>query len=284
LLPEHIVIAMLKEGAGIACKSLLFLRIDLAEFRHTLELEIPRLPGALLLGDAPPSKRTRLLLENAAEEARFLASQYIGTEHLLFAAVKERSAPVCAYLIRRAVDMDMLRVVAQTNFSHDGETKNEGDFLPAGGYERSFERTYDSSLFHNDERSRSRVKNSPYSGLTPTLDEHSHDMTALARAGKLDPVVGRRKEIDRTVRILARRMKNNPILVGESGVGKTAIVEGLAQIVASGGLPDALARKRVICLDIASVVAGTKYRGEFEERVKRIMKEIAQAGNVILFI
>jgi ATP-dependent Clp protease ATP-binding subunit ClpC len=276
LLPEHVVISLLKEGGGIACKALMILRIDLLEFRHTIEDEIPRMSGTLVLGDVPPSKRTRVMLENAAEEARSLGDDYIGTEHLLFAAMREPDSPVQVYLNQRAVDPELLRAVIQDTVSHG--TRYEGDYFPAD--------IYQSYLFHQDDIGEEpfKVKPAVYPALTPTLDEYSRDLTALAKAGKLDPVVGRRKEIDRAVRILVRRTKNNPVLVGEPGVGKTAIVEGLAQLFSGDAIPEALAGKRILSLDLGAVVAGTTSRGEFEERLKKILTEISYAGNVVLFI
>jgi ATP-dependent Clp protease ATP-binding subunit ClpC len=282
LLPEHIVIALLKEGAGTACKALMFLRIDLLEFRHTVESGIPRISGALIHGDVPPSKRTKTMLEIATEEARSMGSDYLGTEHLLFAAMREQDSTIQIYLKERAVDTDMLRVVVQTTFTRPTAPRGmEGEFISAGDYHPYFiHREGD----HKSAHSSPRVKPASYPVLTPTLDEYSRDLTARARAGKMDPVVGRKKEIGRAVRILARRTKNNPVLVGEPGVGKTAIVEGLAQLLVSDEVPEALAGKRILSLDMGSVVAGTKYRGEFEERLKKIMREIIQSGNVILFI
>ena len=271
LLPEHVVMAMLREGGGTACKALLFLGIDLAEFRESLEEEIPHIrstgfsggTAALLPGDLPPSKRTRLLLENAAEEARVLGKDYIGTEHLLFAAMREHDMPVWKYLSFRAVDVEMLRMAVETTINPIRTSR-------------------DTAL---------RAKPAVYPVLTPVLDEYSRDLTALARKGSLDPIIGREKEIQRAVRILARRTKNNPILVGESGVGKTAIVEGLALYFTGNELsanrkplPEIFSGKRILLLDMGQIVAGTKYRGEFEERIKKIIKEITQAGNVILFI
>ncbi|MFP3043539.1 ATP-dependent Clp protease ATP-binding subunit [Treponema primitia] len=289
LLPEHVIIALLKDGAGIACKALMFLRIDLLEFRHTLENEITRMSGVLVFGDVPPSKRTRTMLENAAEETRSMGNDYIGTEHLLFAAMREQDSPVQLYLNQRAVDTDMLRVVVQTTFNH-GSSGQESEFFSAAGTYMGNADLYPSNFPHQsskESRSHSnRAKSASYPPLssTPTLDEYSRDLTALAKQGKLDPVINRRKEIGRAVRILARRTKNNPVLVGEPGVGKTAIVEGLAQLFSEEDIPEMLAGKRILSLDLGSVVAGTKYRGEFEERLKKIMKEIAAAKNVILFI
>ena len=265
LVPEHIIISILREGRGTACKALLFLGIDLAEFRGALESDLKRLDGGGIMtlepwgsGNLPPSRRTRQLLENAAEEARVLGRDYIGTEHFLFAALREDNTPVGNYLAFRAVDAEMLRVAVETQ-----------------------------SPVRSSREAAARAKPAVYPVLTPFLDEFSRDLTALARAGKLDPVIGREQEIGRAVRILARRTKNNPVLIGESGVGKTAIVEGIAAYCA-GSFPDSapgvFTGKRIVSLDMGLVIAGTKYRGEFEERMKKIMKEIVQAGNVILFI
>jgi ATP-dependent Clp protease ATP-binding subunit ClpC len=290
VLPEHVIIALLKEGAGIACKALMFLRVDLLEFRHTLESEIPRVPGNPGGGDIPPSPRIKKLLEAATEEARGMGSDYLGTEHLLFAGIREQGTSVQGYLSRRGVDTEMLRVVVKTTFSRN--PRGDGDILGSSwvsGLESagSSQAVYQGWSYHREGEHKTRnPRFSPasYPVLTPTLNEFSRDLTGLAKGGKLDPVVGRLREINRAVRILARRTKNNPVLVGESGVGKTAVVEGITQLLAGEDAPAALAGKRILSLDIGSVVAGTKYRGEFEERLKKIMKEISQAGNVILFI
>jgi ATP-dependent Clp protease ATP-binding subunit ClpC len=281
IIPEHIIVALLKEGGGTACKALLFLRIDLLEFRRAIEEGIPQMAGPLVRGTLPPSKRTKTMLAVANEEAQIMGSDYLGTEHIIFAAMREQDSVIQIYLKERAVDTDMLRVVVQTTFTRPaGPRMGEGELFPAGGFQPYFiHREGDRKSSHSP-----RIKPASYPVLTPTLDEYSRDLTALAKAGKMDPVVGREKEIGRAVRILARRTKNNPVLVGEPGVGKTAIVEGLAQLLAGEGAPEALAGKRILSLDMGSVVAGTKYRGEFEERLKKIMKEINQAGNVILFI
>ncbi|MDR0456710.1 MAG: ATP-dependent Clp protease ATP-binding subunit [Treponema sp.] len=289
LLPEHIIIAMLREGAGIACKALLFLRIDIAEFRRSLENAIPRIPGILIHGDVPPSRRTKSMVDLAAGEARAMGSDFLGTEHLLFAAMREQDSSVQSYLSQKAVDVDMLRVVVQTTFNRPSPSRSDRPFVAANGCPSYF--------IHRERPGRyaeqytvvgadrpPRVRPATYPVLTPTLDNFSRDLSALARAGKLDPVIGREDEMNRIVRILARRTKNNPILVGEPGVGKTAIVEGLAQLLISEKAPEALSGKRILSLDMGAIVAGTKYRGEFEERLKKITREITQSGSIILFI
>jgi len=297
LLPEHVIIAMLREGTCTACKALLFLRVDIAEFKRSLESAIPRIPGILVHGDVPPSRRTKAMVDLAAGEARAMGSDFLGTEHLLFAAMREQDSSVQSFLGQKAVDIDMLRVVVQTTFTRPSGLRGP-DYVSANGCPSYFIHRDRSPLRQRQEApardgpgdarrgaaEKPRVRPASYPVLTPTLDGFSRDLTALAKAGRLDPVVGRRAETDRVVRILARRSKNNPVLVGEPGVGKTAIVEGLAQLLASDKAPDALSGKRLLSLDMGAIVAGTKYRGEFEERLKKITREIAQSGNVILFI
>jgi ATP-dependent Clp protease ATP-binding subunit ClpC len=284
LLPEHIMVAILKDGGGTACKALLFLRIDLLEFRHAIENQLPRRGGVLVRGDLPPGERTKTLITRASEEAQLLGDEYIGTEHLLFAALGEEDSPARLYLGQRAVDAEMLQVVLQTNFNRGAGPRGEGEGGYAGAYHPFFARQDPSRDGERQAPHAARIKAAAYPVLTPALDEYCRNLTELARGGKLDPVVGRRREIDRAVRVLARRTKNNPVLVGEPGVGKTAIVEGLAQLIVSDKVPEALAGRRLLALDLGALVAGTKYRGEFEERLKKIMREITQTRNVILFI
>jgi ATP-dependent Clp protease ATP-binding subunit ClpC len=283
LLPEHVIIAMLKDGAGTACKALMSMRIDIGEFRRTLESTLPRIPGILIHGDVPPSRRTKAMVDMAAAEARAMGSDFLGTEHLLFAAMKEQDSSVQLFLSQKAVDVDLLRVVIQTTFTPPHVSRNEAEYISANGCPSYFIHR-DRQPKYQGHPDRAKVRPASYPVLTPTLDNFSRDLTSLAKAGKLDPVIGRETEMNRIVRILARRAKNNPILVGEPGVGKTAIVEGLAQLLVSGNAPEAISGKRILSLDMGAIVAGTKYRGEFEERIKKITKEIIQAGNVILFI
>ncbi len=262
LLPEHIILAILKDGEGLAYKVIQKLNIDPAKLQMDIEASIPKKKGGFILGDVPPSKRGKRILEGSAEEARNLGHEYIGTEHLLLAAAREMGGILEKNLEKYNVTVDSLRQ-AIIEMSGTGKERKKSNPIqqptrkvPAGGAKKS----------------------------TPTLDDFSRDLTEYAREDKLDPVIGREKEIQRVVQILARRTKNNPVLIGEPGVGKTAIAEGLAQRITEGNVPEILIGKRVVTLDLASLIAGTKYRGEFEERLKRVMKEIITVQNVILFI
>ena len=264
LLPEHIVLALLKEGGGLGYKALEKVMIDPAKMQLELEKAIPKKRGGFILGDVPPSPRGKKVLEDSAEEARNLGHEYIGTEHLLLACLREPNGETTKFLGKHNVTIETLReVIAELSGSTTG----------GGG-----------ATSRLPQQKRKMQQGQTGKKSTPTLDEFARDLTELAREEKLDPVVGRDKEIDRVIQILARRTKNNPVLIGEPGVGKTAIVEGLAQKIIDGSAPEVLIGKRVLTLDLASLIAGTKYRGEFEERLKRVMKEIINAGNVILFI
>jgi ATP-dependent Clp protease ATP-binding subunit ClpC len=288
LLPEHIVMAILKEGEGTACKALYFLRIDCEEFYYVLEMDVLKKIGPLVFGDLPSSKRTRRLLDAAVEEAKYMKDAFIGTEHLVLAALMERGSAITDYMNQHAVTTDAFRVILQTTFK-----SRQNNFSASVDEYYSFDEY--SSHYYNPQKdmsngnvlsgekpSRSRSKDKK--SLTPTLDEYTRDLTALAKEGQLDPVIGRTKEINRAIRILARRTKNNPLLIGEPGVGKTAIAEGLAYILSGDNAPPVLADRRILSLDLGLVVAGTKYRGEFEERLKKIMKEILLEKNIILFV
>jgi ATP-dependent Clp protease ATP-binding subunit ClpC len=264
LLPEHIMLALLKEGGGIGYKALIKSMIDPSRMQIELEKAIPRKRGGFSFGDVPPSPRGKKVLEDSSEEAKNLGHEFIGTEHLLLACAKEPGGETNRFLEEYDVHVDQLRHIilelSGAGFTPEGSGASQSGKRRSAGTATVGKRT------------------------TPTLDEFSRDLTVLAKNNALDPVVGREREIERVVQILARRTKNNPVLIGEPGVGKTAIVEGLAQRIIDGQAPDVLMDKRVLTLDLASVIAGTKYRGEFEERLKRVMKEIQAAGNVILFI
>lgn len=262
LLPEHILLAIIKEGEGTGLKVLKSLKINPVELQLEIERGIPRKHSGYILGDVSLSRRGTRIIEESAEEAKALGHEYIGTEHFILAAIKEQGSILQRFLGKNGVSYSDFRkaVISMRGAGSNSASRNA--------------------------RFQAQKKNQPVNSKkgTPTLNDFSRDLTEYARKGDLDPVIGREQEIKRVIQILARRTKNNPVLVGEPGVGKTAIVEGLAQRIVDGTAPDLLLGKRVLTLDIASLIAGTKYRGEFEERLKRVMKEIRNDGNVILFI
>ncbi len=250
LTPEHILLGLIRDGEGIAVKALLNLNVELNQLRSDIELAVKKSGGTLLLGDVPHSPRVEKILKLSTMEARSLGHTYIGTEHLLLGILKEESGTAALILESKDINVDKVRNEILRLLGHTSTSK---------------------------QKEKAPIK-------TPTLDEFGRDLTELARKKELDPVVGRLVEIERLVQILSRRKKNNPVLIGEPGVGKTAIVEGLAQSIVDSNVPELLLGKRLLTLDLASLVAGTKYRGEFEERLKNVMKEIKKANNVILFI
>ncbi|VEP18815.1 Negative regulator of genetic competence ClpC/MecB [Hyella patelloides LEGE 07179] len=249
---EQILLGLIGEGTGVAAKVLKSMGVNLKDARIEVEKIIGRGSGFVAV-EIPFTPRAKRVLELSLEEARQLGHNYIGTEHLLLGLIREGEGVAARVLENLGVDLSKVRTQVIRML---GET---AEVAPGAG------------------GSQGRNK-------TPTLDEFGSNLTQMAGDGKLDPVVGRQKEIERVIQILGRRTKNNPVLIGEPGVGKTAIAEGLAQRIATKDIPDILEEKRVVTLDIGLLVAGTKYRGEFEERLKKIMDEIRQAGNVILVI
>ncbi|HIK29567.1 MAG: ATP-dependent Clp protease ATP-binding subunit [Oscillatoriaceae bacterium SKW80] len=247
---EQILLGLIGEGTGVAAKVLKSMGVNLKDARIEVEKIIGRGSGFVAV-EIPFTPRAKRVLELSLEEARQLGHNYIGTEHLLLGLIREGEGVAARVLENLGVDLSKVRTQVIRML---GETAE----VTAGA-------------------SQGRTK-------TPTLDEFGVNLTQMAAEGKLDPVVGRQKEIERVIQILGRRTKNNPVLIGEPGVGKTAIAEGLAQRIANNDVPDILEDKRVVTLDIGLLVAGTKYRGEFEERLKKIMDEIRSAGNVILVI
>ncbi|CAA9308304.1 ATP-dependent Clp protease, ATP-binding subunit ClpC [uncultured Coleofasciculus sp.] len=247
---EQILLGLIGEGTGVAAKVLKSMGVNLKDARIEVEKIIGRGSGFVAV-EIPFTPRAKRVLELSLEEARQLGHNYIGTEHLLLGLIREGEGVAARVLENLGVDLTKVRTQVIRML---GETQEVTTGASSG-----------------------RTK-------TPTLDEFGSNLTVMASEGKLDPVVGRAKEIERVIQILGRRTKNNPVLIGEPGVGKTAIAEGLAQRIANNDIPDILEDKRVVTLDIGLLVAGTKYRGEFEERLKKIMDEIRSAGNVILVI
>lgn len=245
---EHLVLAILRESDGIALMILKKMGLSTEQIRLEIERNLPSGGTTMTFGEIPFSPRVKKVIEYGVEEARLLGHNHIGSEHLLLGLLREEEG--IGGKILRSLGANLLTA-------------------------RQLTVTF---LRKSSPRERDRKSN------TPALDEFGRDLTQLAQEGQLDPVIGRSDEIQRLLQILSRRTKNNPVLIGESGVGKTAIVEGLAQRIVHSEVPDNLVSRRVIALDLGSLVAGTKYRGQFEERLKVVMKEIVQAGNVIIFI
>jgi ATP-dependent Clp protease ATP-binding subunit ClpC len=247
---EHLLLGLVREGEGVAAKVLANLGVDLNKVRSAVEFIIGR-GDRTVTGDIGLTPRAKKVIELSVDEARRLNHHYIGTEHLLLGLVREGEGIAAGVLESLGVSLDKVR--------------NQVIYV------------LNQSAAYSQQEARHSTK-------TPVIDQLGMDLTAAARANKLDPVIGREREIERVIQILSRRTKNNPALIGEPGVGKTAIVEGLAQRIASGDVPETLTGKRLLTLDIGSLVAGTKYRGEFEERLKKIIEEVKNSGNCVLFI
>ena len=259
---EHLLLGLVREGDGVAAKVLANLGVELTKVRSAVEFIIGRGDRAVL-GEIGLTPRAKKVIELAVDEARRLNHHYIGTEHLLLGLVREGEGIAAGVLESLGVNLERVRaettrILSQSSPASSGAGSG-GSGSGSGGSGRQSTRT-------------------------PTIDQLGIDLTAAARADQLDPVIGREKEIQRVVQILSRRTKNNPVLIGEPGVGKTAVVEGLAQRIITGDVPETLQGKRLLTLDVGSLVAGTKYRGEFEERLKKVIEEIKNAGNCILFI
>ena len=254
--PEHILLGILHDSDALATRVLTKLKIDLYRIKIDLESSMVKSSSTKLFGTIPTAPRVQKLISRSAEEARALGHNYIGTEHLLLGLLREESGIAYNVLTSLGLELTLLRQEILRMFGVN-TTSSEQQI------------TQDDAT--------KKVK-------TPTLDQFARDLTKMARDKALDRVIGRENEVMRVIQILSRRKKNNPILLGEPGVGKTAIVEGLAEKIVSGDVPDILIKKRVLTLDLSSVVAGTKYRGEFEERIKNIVLEIKKANNIIIFI
>ncbi len=256
---EHLLIGLLGEGSGAAAKVLSSAGVDEERILELIENLIAP-SGNVIVADAGDySPRTLRVLENAAKEAERFKNEKVGTEHLLIALIKEADCAAVRLLNTLGVNLQRLYVETLTAMGEDVS-------------------------LHKDEFQNGKLAKKKNLEATPTLNQYSRDLTQLAKEGGLDPVIGREEEMQRVIQILSRRSKNNPCLIGEPGVGKTAVVEGLAQNIVSGMVPDSVLNKRVVTLDLSGMVAGSKYRGEFEERIKKVLAEVKKAGNILLFI
>ena len=264
---EHILLGLIREGEGVAATVLQNLNVELDEIQQKIEETVKKGKAAQATGpDLPYTSRAKKVLELAMSEARELGHSYVGTEHLLLGLLREEKGIAAQVLTDAGVNLEAARAETLRILGTDVQGQaGAGTQQPAGAPPAAPQK--------GEKKSK-----------TPALDHFCRDLTQLAGEGQLDPTIGRSKEIERVMEVLTRRKKNNPVLIGEPGVGKTAIVEGLAQLIANGECPESLRDHRVLSLDMAAVIAGTKYRGQFEERLKAVMNEIAQNKNIILFI
>src|SRR6202522_4425642 len=254
---EHVLLGLIKEGSGVAANVLRNLDVDLRKIRNEVEKIVQAGPEMVTMGKLPQTPRAKKVIEYAIEEARNLNHNYVGTEHLLLGLLREQEGVAAQVLMNLNLKLEEVREEVLNLLGHG---------MDVGG---------------ESERGATSKGNK---SKTPALDSFGRDLTDLARQGKLDPVISRQDEIERVIQVLSRRTKNNPVLLGEAGVGKTAIVEGLAQMIVDGNVPELLRDRRIVVLDLAMMVAGTKYRGQFEERIKAVMNEVRRAKNTILFI
>ena len=262
---EHVLLGLVKEGSGVAANVLKNLDVDLRKIRLEVEKLVQSGPEMVTMGKLPQTPRAKKVIEYSMEEARNLNHNYVGTEHILLGLLREQEGVAAQVLMNLGLKLEDVREEVLNLLGHGLDSED--------GEERS--RSESGSSDSSSKGSKSK---------TPALDSFGRDLTALAKTKKLDPVIGRAKEIERAIQVLCRRTKNNPVLLGEAGVGKTAIIEGFAQRVVDGDVPDLLMEKRIVVLDLAMMVAGTKYRGQFEERIKAVMNEVRRAKNTILFI
>lgn len=256
---EHILLGLVKEGSGVGATVLKQLDVDLRKVRLEVEKLVKSGPDMVTMGRLPQTPRAKKVIEYAIEEARSLGHNYVGTEHLLLGLLREQDGVAAQVLVNLGLKLEDVREEVLNLLGANGGAGAK----PTGAV---------------------KGKTETGKSKTPALDSFGRDLTELAREGQLDPVIGRIREIERVIQVLCRRTKNNPVLLGEAGVGKTAIVEGLAQKIISHDVPELLHDKRIVVLDLAMMVAGTKYRGQFEERIKAVMNEVRRAKNIILFI
>ncbi len=285
---EHILLGLVQEGSGVAANVLKNMNIDLKRIRAEIEKIVKGSPTMVTQGNLPFTPRAKKVLELAVEEAANLGHNYIGTEHLLLGLIKENEGIAARVLLNLGVKLEEVRdeilefLGADPRNAPGNSGGSEGGGSGANDEAAGGGNAGGGEAAGGDAASAGGAAGGK--GKTPALNAFGRDLTVMAREGKLDPVIGRRREIERVMQILCRRTKNNPVLLGEAGVGKTAIVEGLAQDIVAGNVPEILADKRIVVLDLAMMVAGTKYRGQFEERIKAVMTEVRRAKNIILFI
>ena len=261
---EHLLLGLIKLGQGVAVNVLQKMGLDLETVRMEVEKQVGTGPDQKMIGNIPYTPRVKKVLALAAKEAKNLNHTYVGTEHILLGLLREGDGVAARVLKNLDVDIELTRQEILKELDPNFNAQEEG------------------AVPEQPEKPQQEKKSGEVK--TPALKAFGRDLTEIARKGDMDPVIGRQSEIERVIQVLCRRTKNNPVLLGEAGVGKTAIVEGLAQEIAKGNVPELLRDKRVITLDLALMVAGTKYRGQFEERIKAVMDEIRRAKNVILFI
>ncbi len=264
---EHVLLGLVKEGSGVGANVLKNLGVDLRKVRLEVEKLVKSGPEMVTMGRLPQTPRAKKVIEYAIEEARNLNHNYVGTEHLLLGLLREQDGVAAQVLMNLGLKLDEVREEVLNLLGAGGADVDE----PA-------------STGSVESGAGPAARKPGTKSKTPALDSFGRDLTAMARQGKLDPVIGRMDEIERVIQVLCRRQKNNPVLLGEAGVGKTAIVEGLAQKIVDHDVPELLADRRIVVLDLAMMVAGTKYRGQFEERIKAVMNEVRRAKNIILFI
>ena len=264
---EHVLLGLIKEGSGVAANVLKNLDVDLRKIRLEVEKLVQSGPDMVTMGKLPQTPRAKKVIEYSMEEARNLNHNYVGTEHILLGLLREQEGVAAQVLMNLGLKLEDVREEVLNLLGHglEGAESERGRGSGESGGEPGSERKSGKSK-------------------TPALDSFGRDLTELAKQGKLDPVIGRESEIERTIQVLCRRTKNNPVLLGEAGVGKTAIVEGFAQLMIDGNVPELLLERRIVVLDLAMMVAGTKYRGQFEERIKAVMNEVSRSKNTILFI
>ena len=266
---EHVLLGLIKEGSGVAANVLKNLDVDLRKIRLEVEKLVQSGPDMVTMGKLPQTPRAKKVIEYSMEEARNLNHNYVGTEHILLGLLREQEGVAAQVLMNLGLKLEEVREEVLNLLGHG---------LEGEGGERAVSDRGGSGEGGGSSSGKSSKSK------TPALDSFGRDLTELAKQGKLDPVIGRDREIERSIQVLCRRTKNNPVLLGEAGVGKTAIVEGFAQRVIEGNVPELLCDRRIVVLDLAMMVAGTKYRGQFEERIKAVMNEVRRVKNTILFI